>query len=86
MEHFPRTRIKPHYESIMTASYESRTKDDKTQILAFCLAKGVKLQRLFGGNPMNKNYFCFLLSILECLQNYATIMIILCVLVSVCAK
>ena len=30
MEHFPRTRIRPPYESIMRASYGSRTKDDKT--------------------------------------------------------
>ena len=30
MEHFPRKRISPPYESIMRASYGSRTKDDKT--------------------------------------------------------
>ena len=30
MENFPRTIIRPPYESIMRASYESRTKDDKT--------------------------------------------------------
>ena len=30
MEHFPRTRIRPPYESIMRASYGSRTKDDKS--------------------------------------------------------
>ena len=30
MEHFPRTRIRPPYESIMSASYGSRNKDDKT--------------------------------------------------------
>ena len=30
MEHFTRTRIKTPYESIMRASYGSRTKDDKT--------------------------------------------------------
>ena len=30
MEHFPRTKISPPYESIMRASYGSRTKDDKT--------------------------------------------------------
>ena len=30
MEHFPRTIIRPPYESIMWASYGSRTKDDKT--------------------------------------------------------
>ena len=30
MEHFPRTRINPPDESIMRASYGSRTKDDKT--------------------------------------------------------
>ena len=30
MEHFPRTRIKPPYESIMRAFYGSRNKDDKT--------------------------------------------------------
>ena len=30
MEHFPRTRIRPPYESIMRAPYVSQTKDDKT--------------------------------------------------------
>ena len=30
MEHLPRTRIRPPYESIMRASYGSRIKDDKT--------------------------------------------------------
>ena len=30
MEHFPRTRIKPPYESIMRASYGSKTKYDNT--------------------------------------------------------
>ncbi|XBH77704.1 hypothetical protein VPH35_104135 [Triticum aestivum] len=30
MKHFPRTRIRPPYESIMMASYGSRNKDDKT--------------------------------------------------------
>ena len=30
MEHFPTNRIKPPYESIMRASYGSRTKDEKT--------------------------------------------------------
>ena len=55
---------------------EELNKDDKTQILALCLAKGVKLQRLLGGNPMNKIYFCFLLSVLECLHNYSTVMIV----------
>ena len=30
MEHFPRTRIRPLYESIMRDSYESRNKDDNT--------------------------------------------------------
>ena len=30
MEHFPRTRIRPRYESIMRASYGSRNKDEKT--------------------------------------------------------
>ena len=30
MEHFPRTRIKPPYESIMRASCGSSTKGDKT--------------------------------------------------------
>ena len=30
MKHFPRTRIRPPYESIMRASYGSRNKDDKT--------------------------------------------------------
>ena len=30
MEHFPRTRIRAPYESIMRASYGSRNKDDKT--------------------------------------------------------
>ena len=76
MEHFPRTIIKPPYESIMRASYGSRTKGDKTQILALRLSKGVKLQRLLGGNPMNKIYFCFLLSVLECQHNYSTVIIV----------
>ena len=66
----------PPYDSIMRASYGSRNKHDKTQILALCLAKGVKLQRLLGGNPMNKIYFCPFLSVLECLHNYDTIMIV----------
>ena len=36
---------------------------------------------------MNKIYFCFFLSVLECLHNYATVMIVFfCVLISVCAK
>ena len=30
MEHFPRTRIKTPYESIMRASYGTKTKDDNT--------------------------------------------------------
>ena len=30
MEHFPRTIIKPPYESIMSESYVSRTKNDNT--------------------------------------------------------
>ena len=30
IEHLPRTRIRPPYESIMSASYGSRNKDDKT--------------------------------------------------------
>ena len=30
MEHFPRTRIRPPYESITRASYGSRTKNDNT--------------------------------------------------------
>src|SRR3954463_2362568 len=30
MEHLPRTRIRPPYESIMRASYGSRNKDDNT--------------------------------------------------------
>ena len=30
MEHFPRTRIRPTYVSIMRAPYGSRNKDDKT--------------------------------------------------------
>ena len=38
-------------------SKKSKKKDEKTQILALCLAKGVKLQRLVGGNPTNKFYF-----------------------------
>ena len=76
MEHFPRKRIRPPYESIMRASYGSRNKDDKTQILALCLAKGVKVQRLLGGNPMNKFCFCFLLSVIECQHNYAIVMIV----------
>ena len=32
MEHFPRTRTRPSYESIMRASYGSRNKDGKTWI------------------------------------------------------
>ena len=55
---------------------EELNKDDKTQILALCLAKGVKLQRLLGGNPKNKIYFCFLIHVLECQHNYATVMIV----------
>ena len=55
---------------------EELDKDDKTQILALCLAKVVKLQCLLGGNPMNKIYFCFLLSILVCLHNYVSGMIV----------
>ena len=35
---------------------------------------------------MNKNYFCFLLSVLECQNNYATVMIVFFVLISVSAK
>ena len=30
MEHFPRTRIKPPYESIMREAYGAKTKDDNT--------------------------------------------------------
>ena len=30
MEHLPRTRIRPPYESIMRASYGPKTKDDNT--------------------------------------------------------
>ena len=30
MEHFPKRRIRPPYESIMRASYGSQTEDDKT--------------------------------------------------------
>ena len=30
MEHFPKRRIRPPYESIMRASYGSRTNDDNT--------------------------------------------------------
>ena len=55
---------------------EELDKDDKTQILALCLAKGVKLYHLLGGNPMNKIYFCFLLSSIMCLHNCATVMIV----------
>ena len=76
MEHFPRKIIRRPYESIMRASYGSRNKDDNTQIHALCLARGVRQQRLLGGNPMNKIYFCLLLSVLECLHNYATVMIV----------
>ena len=42
MEHFPRTRIKPPYKSIMRASYGSRTKMTKLRSYALCLARGVK--------------------------------------------
>ena len=31
---------------------------------------------MLGGKTMNKIYFCFLLSVLECLHNYATVMIV----------
>ena len=55
---------------------EELNKDDKIQILALCLAKGVKQLRLLGGNPINKIYFCLFLSVLECLHNYATVMIV----------
>ena len=65
---------------------EELDKDDKTQILALCLDKGVKLQRLLGGNRMNTHYFCFLIFVLECQHNYATVMIVFYVLISVCAK
>ena len=65
---------KPHYED--SSKKIKKGKNDKTQILALCLAKGVKLQRLLGGNPMNKIYFCFLLSVLVCQHNYATFMIV----------
>ena len=64
---------KPHDEN---TSKKIKKKDDKIQILALCLAKGVKLQRLLGGNPMNKIHFCFFLSVLECYNNYATVMIV----------
>ena len=30
LEHFPRTRIKPPYESIMRETYGAKTKDDNT--------------------------------------------------------
>ena len=64
---------KPHEKD---TSKEIKEKDDNTQILALCLARGVKRQRLLGGNPMNKIYFCLLLSVIECLHNYATVMIV----------
>ncbi len=57
-------------------SKKIKKKNEKTQILALCLAKGVKLQRLLGGNPMNIIYFFLLLSVHECLRNYATIIIV----------
>ena len=66
---------------------EELDKDDKTQILALCLAKGVKLQRLLGGNPMNKIYFlpfafCFCVFKQLCYRYDC----VFCVLISVCAK
>ena len=47
---------------------------------ALCLARGIKRQRLLGGNPMNKIYFCLFISVLECLHNYATVIIVFFVL------
>ena len=48
----------------------------KLRSYALCQARGAKRQRLLGGNPMNKIYFCLSLSILECLNNYANVMIV----------
>jgi len=42
MEHLPRTRINPPYESIRRASYGAKTKDDNTWIYALCLARSIK--------------------------------------------
>ena len=39
-------------------------------------SKGRKTIVLVGGNPMNKIYFCFLLSVHECLHNFASVMIV----------
>ena len=73
MGHFPRTRIRQPYESIMRASYGSRTKDDNTQIYALCLARGVNRQRLLGGKPI----FIFLpFGFLVVLQKYIKIPLI----------
>ena len=54
MEHFPRKKIKLPYETIMRATNGLPTKDGNTQIhpCFLCLARGVKRQRLLGGNPI----------------------------------
>ena len=66
MEQFPKKKVKLPYESIMRATYGLHTKDNNTQIYVLCLAKGVKQQRLSGGNPILFLFllfwFCFALS------------------------
>ena len=42
LEHFPRKRIKPPYESIMRPTYELSMKDDNTWNNALCLARDIK--------------------------------------------
>jgi hypothetical protein len=50
---------------------ELEPKDDNTWNNALCLARGIKQQRLLGGNPMNKINF----SVIVCFHFYATVMI-----------
>ena len=85
LENLGKRKEPPGFEKTLTKVAKT-SEDDKTQILDLCLAKGVKLQRLLGGNPMNKIYFCFLLSVLVCSHNYSTGMIVFFVLISVCDK
>ena len=42
MEHFPRIRIRPPYESIMRALMDLEPKMTKLRSYALCLARGVK--------------------------------------------
>ena len=45
---------------------ETRIRVKKLRSYALCLARGLKRQRLLGGNPMKKIYFFFLIYVLEC--------------------